>query len=150
MKLFQHFFENNSSRYCDCSAPEGLSGVKKKSFVLPFRGGEIWFEHLDGMYQYTDLVLKKLKNDSHIFLLPSKPSQIGFVLDETLVTKDLVDEIVNLLCDERKIFIRVCFIGTDRKIQRMLRGALRNKSRFAFSFINDLEQAKEWLINSNR
>ena len=31
-----------------------LPGVKKKSFVLPFRGGEIWFEHLDGMYQYTD------------------------------------------------------------------------------------------------
>ena len=88
MKLFERFFENSSTRYCDCSEPQSLPGAKKKSFVLPFRGGEIWFEHLDGMYQYTNLVLEKLKNDSHIFLLPSKPSQIGFVLDETLVTKD--------------------------------------------------------------
>ena len=108
----EHSLENNSARYCDCSAPENLPGVKKKSFVLPFNGGEIWFEHLDGMYQYTDLVINKLKNDSHIFLLPSKPSHIGFVLDETLVTKDLVEEIVNLLCYGRKRFMRVCFIGT--------------------------------------
>lgn len=36
------------------SEPEKLPGVRKKSFVLPFKGGEIWFEHLDGMYQYTE------------------------------------------------------------------------------------------------
>ena len=147
MKLFEQFFGNNSTRYCDCSNPESLPGVKKKSFVLPFSGGEIWFEHLDGMYQYTDLVLEKLKNDSHIFLLPSKPSQIGFVLDETLITKAIVEKIVKLLCDERKRFMRVCFIGTDRKIQHMFRGALKGKSRFAFSFINDFEKAKEWLVS---
>lgn len=147
MKLFERFFENNSTRYCDCSEPESLPGVKKKSFVLPFRGGEIWFEHLDGMYQYTDLVLEKLKDDSHIFLLPSKPSQIGFVLDETLVTREIVEKAVNLLCDERKIFTRVCFIGADRKTQKMFSDALKDKSRFAFSFINDFEKAKEWLVS---
>lgn len=118
MKLFERFFENSSTRYCDCSEQQSLPGVKKKSFVLPFRGGEIWFEHLDGMYQYTNLVLEKLKNDSHIFLLPSKPSQIGFVLDETLVTKDIVEKILNLLCDERKRFMRVCFMGTNWKIKK--------------------------------
>ena len=142
----ERIFENNSARYCDCSEPENLPGVKKKSFVLPFSGGEIWFEHLDGMYQYTDLVMNKPKNDSRIFLLPSNPSHIGFVLDETLET-NLAQEIANLLCDGRKRFMRVCFIGTDRKIQRMIRGALKNKSSFAFSFINDFEQAKEWLVS---
>ena len=147
MKLFERFFENNSERYYDCTEPENLPGVKKKSFVLYFGGGEIWFEHLDGMYQYTDLVLEKLKKDSHIFLLPSKPSQIGFVLDETLVTKDIAQKIVNLLCDGQKRFMRVCFIGTDRKIQQMFRGALKDKSSFIFSFINDFEKAKEWLVN---
>lgn len=147
MKLFERFFENNSERYYDCTEPENLPGVKKKSFVLYFGGGEIWFEHLDGMYQYTDLVLEKLKNDSHIFLLPSKPSQIGFVLDETLVTKDITQKIVNLLCDGQKRFMRVCFIGTDRKIQQMFRGALKDKNSFTFSFINDFEKAKEWLVN---
>lgn len=115
MKWIERLFQNNSARTCDCSAPESLPGVKKKSFVLPFRGGEIWFEHLDGMYQYTDFVLNKLKNDSHIFLLPSKPSQIGFVLNETPVTKELVEEIVKLLCDVRKRYTRICFIGTDRR-----------------------------------
>lgn len=147
MKFFEYFFKNNSTRYCDCSDPESLPGVKKKSFVLLFSGGEIWFEHLDGMYQFTDLVLEKLKNDSHIFLLPSKPSQIGFVVDETLVTKDIAEKIVNLLCNERKRFTRVCFIGTDRKIQQMFRSALKDKSSFAFSFINDFEKAKEWLVS---
>ena len=125
------------------------------------------------------------------FLLPSKPLQIAFVLDETVVTKDkelltisflsdilsldivsmygfptnfclwpvivdsmsfvfnnskffpIVEKIVTLLFDERKKFMRVCFIGTDRKIQQMFRNALKGKANFAFSFINDLEQAKE-------
>ena len=99
------------------------------------------------MYQYTDLVLEKLKNDSHIFLLPSKPSRIAFILDETFITKAIVEKIVTLLCDERKKFMRVCFIGMDRKIQQMFRNALKGKANFAFSFINDLEQAKEWLVS---
>ena len=55
MKLFEQFFENNSTRYLDCSEPESLPGVKKKSFVLPFRGGEIRFENLDVMYPNNGL-----------------------------------------------------------------------------------------------
>ena len=147
MKIYKYVFDNDSERYRDCAEPQNLPGVKKKSFVLPFSGGEIWFEHLDGMYQYTDLVLEKLKEDSCIFLLPSKPSQIGFVLDETLVTKGLVDEIVKLLCDDRKVFLRVCFIGTNRRIKKMFCNALNGKCNFSFSFINDFEQAKEWLVS---
>ena len=59
-KLLLSLFDNSRERYSDCSEPESLPGVKKKSFVLPYGGGEIWFEHLDGMYQFTDLVLAKL------------------------------------------------------------------------------------------
>ena len=43
--------------------------------------------------------------------------------------------------------MRVCFIGTDRKIQQMFRNALKGKADFAFSFINDTEQAKEWFVS---
>ncbi len=100
------------------------------------------------MYQYTELVLEKLKNDSHTFILPSKPSYIAFVLDETMITADLIDEIVHLLCSEKKQFRRVCFIGIDRKSKRLLKYALCNKGIFAVAFINDTEKAKEWLINS--
>ncbi|MGM9551586.1 MAG: hypothetical protein ACI3XA_04960 [Clostridia bacterium] len=140
------FIKNNLEKYYTASSPEILPGVKKKSFSLPFNGGEIWFEHLDGMYQYTNLVSEKLKNDSKTFLLPSKPSQIGFVLDETLVTQDLAEEIVNLLLNQEKHFMRVCFIGTDGKSEKLFRKLIGKKSCFAFSFINDFEKAKEWLV----
>ena len=147
MTLLKCLFEYDEKRYCNCLNPENLPGVKKKSFVLPFKGGEIWFEHLDGMYQFTDLVLEKLKNDSRSFLLLSNPSHIGFVLDQTLVTKEIALKIANLLCDERKKFMRVCFMGTDKKIKKMITAALKEKADFAFCFINDIEQAKEWLVS---
>ena len=134
------------SRYRDTAAPEVLPGVQKKSFALPFHGGEIWFEHLDGIYQYTDLVLDKLRRDSGTFLLPSSPACVGVVLDETLVTGALVGELADLLCGGRKTFLRVCFIGADRKTARQLRSALRGRSRFGFAFIDDVEKAKDWLI----
>lgn len=128
--------------------PKDLPGVKKKSFALPFNGGEIWFEHLDGMYQYTELVLEKLKNDSDIFLLPSKPAYIAFVLDETLITEPLMDEIVWLLCSSKKQFMRICFIGADGKSKRLIRHALSDRNDFSVAFINDTEKAKEWLISA--
>lgn len=134
------------SRYRDTAAPEDLPGVKKKSFALPFHGGEIWFEHLDGMYQYTNLVLDKLRRDSGTFLLPSVSACMGIVLDETLVTSALAGELADLLCSGRKTFMRVCFIGADRKTERMLRSALRGRSTFAFAFIRDFEKAKERLV----
>lgn len=127
--------------------PEMLPGVKKPSFVLPFGGGEIWFEHLDGMGPHTELVLDKLQRESRSFLLPSKPAQIGFVLTETCVTQVLADEIAALLCGGQKPFRRVCFIGTDRKTRRMLRDALQNRARFALAFIDDFEQVKAWLVS---
>lgn len=135
--------------YRECTASETLPEAKKKSFVLPFDGGEIWFEHLDGMYQYTDLVLAKLKNESQIFLLPSKPAHICFVLYETVVTETVVDEISSLLFNGRKRFMRVCFIDTDWKIEKMFRTTLCNRSSFVFAFINDFEKVKEWLISES-
>lgn len=56
------FLKKDESRYMyGCVHPEELAGVKKKSFILPYAGGEIWFEHLDGIYQYTEFALEKLR-----------------------------------------------------------------------------------------
>ena len=44
MKILERLFKNNGARHCACSDPENLPGTKKQSFVLPFRGGEIWFD----------------------------------------------------------------------------------------------------------
>ena len=35
-----------------------LPGFRKKSFILNYAGGEIWFEHLDGIYGFTELAAK--------------------------------------------------------------------------------------------
>lgn len=147
MKWMARLTGISAARYSDCPAPENLPGVKKKSFILPFGGGEIWFEHLDGMYQYTELVLRKLKQDSLVFLLPSKPSQIGFVLNETRITDAVVDEIVHLVCHGGKRYLRVCFIGADRYSRNRFCHALRHNCSFAFAFFDDFEQAKVWLVS---
>lgn len=47
------FAKKDNSRYKSGyvdKSPDELPGVKKKSFILPFAGREIWFEHLDGIY----------------------------------------------------------------------------------------------------
>lgn len=130
-------------------SPADLPGVKKRSFVLPFNGGEIWFEHLDGMYQYTDLVLDKLRTDAKRFTLPSMPSLIGFVLDETVITEEVTDAIADVLCGGKR-FTRVAFIGTDRNIRYLLRRSLSGRSHFAKGYINDFERAKEWLVSEGQ
>lgn len=125
--------------------PRELPGFKKKSFSLPYAGGEIWFEHLDGIYGNSDLVIEKLVSDRPRFSRPSVTSSIGFVTDETTVTKEIVAEIADSLLNTKKVFLRVCFIGTDKKAERALKRALRERS-FALAFINDFEEAKDWLI----
>lgn len=61
--------KNTTAPICGCELP----GFRKKSFVLYFGGGEIWFEHLDGIYQYTEHALEKLCADSDFFCRPSAP-----------------------------------------------------------------------------
>lgn len=133
-------------RRIETDDPENLPGARKKSFALPYRNGEIWFEHLDGMYQFSELALEKLISDSRVFLLPSKPARIGFVLSETEITDALVSRMAWLLCQTQKRFDRVCFIGADKQTKKRLQCALAGKQPFFMAFIDDFECAKEWLI----
>lgn len=54
-----------------------LPGFRKKSFLLHFAGGGIWFEHLDGIYQHSGLAIEKLRMDSPVFHRPSSPAHIA-------------------------------------------------------------------------
>lgn len=118
----------------------------RKSFSMFFGGGEIWFEHLDGLSGRTDIAVEKLENDYLRFKKPSMPSLIAVNLDETAADDRLIGAISDKLMNGGKIFTRVVFVGTDkteqRKIKRMLKGAF-----FALNFINDFEKAKEWLVS---
>ena len=123
-----------------------LPGFCKKSFVLYFGGGEIWFEHLDGIYQYTELTLEKLCADSEFFCRPSAPSYIAFVLNETYVTDELILTIAEKLKNSGKRFMRVAFVGAKWKTKNKLKKCLKNNG-FAIDFFSGIESAKEWLID---
>ena len=123
-----------------------LPGFCKKSFVLYFNDGEIWFEHLDGIYQYTGLTIEKLCADSDFFCRPSAPSYIAFVLDETVVTDELILTIAEKLKNSGKQFMRVAFVGANRKAKNSLKKCLKGNG-FAVSFFDGIEPAKEWLID---
>jgi len=126
--------------------PQELPGVKKKSFSMYFGGGEIWFEHLDGIYEYTYLAIEKFENDYFTFKKPSKPSLLAINLDETIVTLELIDVITMKLLNGDKHFTRVVFVGVDKSVRRKLKYALKDAG-FALNFINDFEKSKEWLIS---
>lgn len=132
---------NQNAAACGRSLP----GFCKKSFVLPYAGGEIWFEHLDGIYRYTELALEKLCADTPAFCRPSAPAHIAFVLDETEITDRLAAQIADCLTKTGKRFLRVAMIGADRKTQRKWKKELFGHG-FALGFFDDTEKAKEWLI----
>lgn len=128
--------------------PDGraLPGFRKKSFLLPFAGGEIWFEHLDGIYQYSGLAIEKLRMDSPVFHRPSSPAHIAFVLDETVVTDELIRQIAEELMHTDKHLLRVAMIGADKKVQRKLKKVLFGGG-FAMDFFDGIDPAKEWLVS---
>lgn len=143
------FAKKDNSRYKSGyvdKSPDELPGVKKKSFILPFAGGEIWFEHLDGIYQYTELAIEKLCRDSAIFRRPSSTGYITFVLDETIITEELISEIAAALLKPGKHFMRAAFVGADvlscKRLKKLLYG-----HGFAIRFFDGIEPAKEWLMN---
>lgn len=130
------------------TAPENLPGVVKKSFAMFFGGGEIWFEHLDGIYGYTELAMSKFRGDMTSFLRPSAPAFMAVNLDETVIADELITLITEVLTSGKKRFLRVVFVGVDKKDKRRIQKVFESRETcFALGFINDFEAAKEWLIS---
>lgn len=121
---------------------ENLTGYKKKSFALPYNGGEIWFEHLDGIYDHENLVVKKLEYDIHYFSKPSATSYICFVFNETVVTDKIIVAVEKSILESSKCFMKIAFTGLDRKNKHKLNRGLKGKG-FAVGFFIGLEDAKE-------
>lgn len=141
------FTNRDESRYTSKPVnPDELPGVKKKSFILPYAGGEIWFEHLDGIYQYTGLAIKKLRCDIATFRRPSSPGYITFVLDETIITDELITDITDSLITPGKRFMRAAFVGAD-SLSRMKLKKLLCGHGFEIKFFDGIEPAKEWILD---
>lgn len=96
------FFKKDKSRVVDKN-PNELPGVRKKSFILPFAGREIWFEHLDGIYQYTELAIEKRRTDTETFRRPSSLGYIKWVLDFNQMKRGLLQEL-SIFAEKVKIF----------------------------------------------
>ncbi len=122
-----------------------LPGFRKRSFALPYRGGMIWFEHLDGLGRSCQLTLEKLRADEPTFHLPSAPGCVAFVLTDSKITPEITEALVRTLTETEKPFRRVAFIGADGKVRRELSRRLMS-SGVAVHFEKDVEKAKEWLI----
>ena len=128
--------------------PEGsgreLPGWRKQSFALPWRGGMIWFEHLDGLGPHADLALEKLRGDLPAMLSPTGPGQVCVVLSETRADDALTDAMIDALLHGGKRFTRVSVVGANLRTRRRIRRSAGKA--FPLAFLPGLEQAKEWLI----
>ena len=129
--------------------PRKLPGFIKKSFWMSVDGGDVWFEHLDGIYEYETLVVEKLISDYETFRYPSMPSLIAVNLYETMITDNIIDNIAEKLTG-KKHFTRVVFVGADKISRHCIRRSLsKRNSTFALAFIDDFQKAKEWLVSEN-
>ncbi|MDD5921183.1 MAG: hypothetical protein PUC57_07675 [Oscillospiraceae bacterium] len=105
----------------DAINAENLLGYKKKSFSLAYHGGEIWFEHLDGIYDHENLALKKLAEDTAMFARPSSPCDICFVFDETTVTDRMIGAVKKAILGRGKRFMKIAFAGLAPKARRRIK-----------------------------
>ena len=122
-------------------------GLKKKSFSMFFNGGEIWFEHLDSLYDQTELIKQKFTQDLLEIQRPSTSSFIAVILNESNINGEILDLIINEFSNLNKQLRKVVFIGLTMKMKRYVkkRSALTN---FLIICMDDLEKAKEWLVKN--
>ena len=122
-------------------------GLKKKSFSMFFNGGEIWFEHLDSLYDQTELIKQKFTQDLLEIQRPSTSSFIAVILNESNIDGEILDLIINEFSNLNKQLRKVVFIGLTMKMKRYVkkRSAYTN---FLIICMDDLEKAKEWLVKN--
>ena len=125
--------------------PEELPGYRKKSFLLYYNGGEIWFEHLECLFDHEDLVLKKLHDDMPLFTKPSSTSFVCFVFFDTFMTDAVILAVEGAVLESKKQFAKIAFCGLGRKDQKKIKKILSGKG-LEFAFFEGLEEAKVWLL----
>lgn len=122
--------------------------IIRDSFKSPYAGGEIWYESLDALSIYTELVREKFLKDMETIRRPSTPAFIVIHLHETLVDRDLAEVIVNQLSGVNRRLVKVVFVGIDHNVKRLFNSLLKQVNcTFSYQFIDDLEKAKKWLLD---
>ena len=122
-------------------------GLKKKSFSMFFNGGEIWFEHLDSLYDQTELIKQKFTQDLLEIQRPSTSSFIAVILNESNINSEILDLIINEFSSLNKQLRKVVFIGLTMKMKRYVKKRSTH-TNFLIICMDDLEKAKEWLVKN--
>jgi hypothetical protein len=126
-----------------------LPGTHKKSFAMSYMGGEIWFEHLDGMYSYTEEVIQKFLKDIPNIAKTSAPSLIAVNLDDTFIDDQIIKIISDTYISNAKYLHKLVFVGLNHYSRNKMKKAFQKRNgqyQFAINYINDFEKAKEWLV----
>ncbi|MBE5979186.1 MAG: hypothetical protein E7249_08625 [Paenibacillaceae bacterium] len=122
-------------------------GLKKKSFSMFFNGGEIWFEHLDALYDQAELIKQKFMQDLLVIQRPSTSSFIAVILNESNINGEILDLIINEFSVINKQLRKVVFIGLTLKMKRYVKKRSAH-TNFLVICMDDLEKAKKWLVKN--
>lgn len=120
-------------------------GLKKKSFSLFFNGGEIWCEHLDSLYDEAELLKQKFMQDLFQIQKPSASSFIAVILNDSNVDREILEQILDEFSGLKKQLRKVVFVGLNIKMKKYIKKRNRD-TIFMMICMDDLENAKEWLI----
>lgn len=124
------------------------AGLNKKSFEINYNGGTIWCEHLDSMGNMEAEVINKFKEDYKTFSRPSVSSYMIINLDETIVSEQIVECIVNGIIECTKKYMKIAFVGVGKKQQKKFE-KIKKEAGVMVSFWTDYEKAKEWVLKRN-
>ncbi|BCJ93708.1 hypothetical protein acsn021_12770 [Anaerocolumna cellulosilytica] len=120
--------------------------IVRESFAMAFQGGEIWFEQLDALSIYKELVMEKFQKDMEIIKRPSTTGLIAINLNETEVDTDMIQQILGNLAGVSNLQ-KVVFVGLSNMIKRYLkRWFSQTPVSFVCNCIDDYEKAKLWLV----
>ncbi len=122
---------------------ENNIGLKKKSFTINYKGGEIWIEHLDSI-QDPALLKEKFAQDLLQIKRPSTSSFIAINLDQSSVDAELLNDILASLCNMDKPIRKVVMVGLNKELKQLVRRR-RYELSFVVNCMDDFEKAKEWL-----
>jgi hypothetical protein len=124
--------------------------IVRPSMSLYFGGGEIWFEQLDALSVYTDIVKDKFLGDLKTIRKPSSPSRIAVNLNETFVDHELAELIAKELLMSEGFITKIAFVGLDSKAKSMLEAVFKKfKCFFEYKYFSDYEKSKEWLVGEH-
>ena len=126
-----------------------ISIIVRESFTLYYAGSEIFSMELDGLKDNKDVLMDKFMRDVQFLHRPSSPSLTGIHLKDSKVTAEMLKMMLEKLNEPGMHLKKAAVVGLNvfgrRMFSRHLK-AITPPIHFVYSFFDDYEKAKEWLV----